>query len=87
MKELIIYGGASQTVIQTFQVLEKDLNNTTLLDFLMAHKIPVASSCLGEGVCKKCGVMIKGEKILTCQLTISDLFLNSASETISFSYL
>jgi succinate dehydrogenase/fumarate reductase-like Fe-S protein len=87
MKELIIYGEASKKVIKTFLISGNDLNSTTLLEFLMSHKIPVASSCLGEGVCKKCGVMINGEKVLTCALSIRDLFLNSTSETLSFSYL
>ncbi len=30
--------------------------NTNLMDLLIENQIPVASSCLGEGVCSKCAV-------------------------------
>ncbi len=32
-----------------------------LMDFLIKNQIPVASSCLGEGICSMCRVKIKGE--------------------------
>jgi 2Fe-2S ferredoxin len=30
--------------------------NANLMDLLIENQIPVASSCLGEGVCSKCAV-------------------------------
>lgn len=29
-----------------------------LMDLLIENQIPVASSCLGEGICSKCAVMV-----------------------------
>jgi ferredoxin len=87
MKELIVFGGASQKIIQIFKLTDLKLTDTTLLDFLMGHNIPVASSCLGEGICKKCVALINGEKLLTCELSLRDLFQHTDSQTLSFSYL
>ena len=32
-----------------------------LMNFLISQQIPVASSCLAEGVCSMCRVKVKGE--------------------------
>lgn len=39
----------------------------SLLDFLRLNQLPVASSCSGEGVCKKC---IVNKNILSCMTTV-----------------
>lgn len=44
-----------------------------LLDFLREKNIPVASSCYGEGVCKKCSVQLNGVITISCQINIQDL--------------
>jgi len=31
-----------------------------LMRFLLDHQIPVASSCLGDGICSKCRVRVPG---------------------------
>jgi ferredoxin, 2Fe-2S len=33
-------------------------NNKNLMDLLIENNLPVASSCLGEGLCSKCVVQI-----------------------------
>lgn len=33
-------------------------DSRTLMQILLGHDIPVASSCLGEGICGKCAVTI-----------------------------
>lgn len=87
MKQLILYGSASQKIIKTFELENKDIDDESLLQFLMKHKIPIASSCLGEGICKKCVVTNHDKKLLACTLSLSELFSTSDSETLSFSYL
>ncbi len=39
--------------------------NTNLMDLLIENRIPVASSCLGEGVCSKCAVEMTPQGELT----------------------
>ncbi len=35
--------------------------NKNLMDLLIENKLPVASSCLGEGICSKCAMQITPE--------------------------
>lgn len=87
MKQLILYGQASGKVLKTIDLQLDEINEDTLLQFLMNQKIPVASSCLGEGICKKCVVTNRDKKLLACTFSLSELFSNSDVETLSFSYL
>jgi ferredoxin len=87
MRELIVYGGASQKIIANLVIDENTSLDENLMNFLMMHEIPVASSCLGEGICKKCVALIHEKKWLTCELTLAQLFLSSRIEKVSFSYL
>lgn len=45
-----------------------------LMRTLLANDIPVASSCDGEGICHKCGLVVtsnqSSEEILSCQFKI-----------------
>ncbi|MBC7714978.1 MAG: 2Fe-2S iron-sulfur cluster binding domain-containing protein [Rhizobacter sp.] len=86
MKKLIIYGEASQKVVKEIDVSYRDFE-MTLMNFLLANNIPVASSCGGDGICKKCTVTMHYQKILTCQKTIRELFADFSEQTLSFSYL
>lgn len=86
MKELNVFGRASQKIVKTIKITPDDLS-TNLMEFLLSHGIPVASSCNGDGACLKCIVTANGEKILTCQIDISDLFQELDSVTVIFSYL
>jgi 2Fe-2S ferredoxin len=66
---------------------------TPLMAALLAHKVPVASSCLGEGVCCKCRIQIISgaenlsaetalEKNLKVKNKISDQFRISCQSKI-----
>lgn len=54
----------------------------TVMDFLLKRGYPIASSCSGEGICKKCVV---NEVLVSCQIKLED-FLEQNSE-IKISYL
>jgi len=56
----------------------------SLLDFLTLNKFPIASSCRGEGTCKKC---VYDDEKLSCQVTMDELFKETDTVTVSFSYL
>lgn len=86
MKKLIIYGEASKKEIIQLEVSYRDFE-TTLMDFLLKNGIPVASSCGGDGICKKCTVTMNHQKILSCQKIIREIFVAIDEETLSFSYL
>lgn len=87
MKQLILYGQASGKILKTFDLPLDELSDDTILQFLMNQKIPIASSCLGEGICKKCVVTNRDKKLLACTVSLSELFSNSDVETLCFSYL
>ncbi len=61
------------------QDLRKDL-----LKFLRGKGITIASSCDGEGVCKKCGIQ---NGWLTCELTLEDFLERQPDGIIEVSYL
>jgi ferredoxin len=50
---LKVHGLASGTIVAEFPLSEQELD-TDLLTLLRSKDIPIASSCLGEGVCRKC---------------------------------
>ncbi len=66
-KVIPVKGVASNKTIKEINISED--SNITILEILRANKIPVSSSCDGEGVCKKC--IINGQ-IVSCQLTCRD---------------
>lgn len=86
MKTLIVFGQASQKEIKSIELNSKDLNSN-LMELLINNKIPVASSCHGEGVCLKCILTANGEKVLSCQADVSDILKEHDSVTVLISYL
>jgi ferredoxin len=86
MKELVIYGRASQKEIKTIVLTANDFQ-LNLMELLLDNGIPVASSCNGDGVCLKCILTVNGEKVLSCQCNVSDIFKDHDSVTVLFSYL
>jgi Na+-transporting NADH:ubiquinone oxidoreductase subunit NqrF len=62
---------------------DSDLSDT-LLDFLMKKDITIASSCGGEGVCRKC--IIQNEW-LTCTLTLKEFLQRQEDGKILVGYL
>ena len=57
---------------------------TNLLEWLRSRGITIASSCDGEGVCKKCAIQ-KGW--LTCEMTVNDFLKLEPQGVIEVSYL
>ena len=62
---------------------ESDLSDT-LLDFLMKKNITIASSCGGEGVCKKCVIQ---NDWLTCTMTLKEFLQRQNDVKIFVGYL
>ena len=62
---------------------EQDLQQI-LLDFLREKGITIASSCGGEGVCKKCDIQ---NGWLTCQMTLEEFIQRQPDKKIIVSYL
>ncbi|MCB9060864.1 MAG: hypothetical protein H6622_05020 [Halobacteriovoraceae bacterium] len=54
-----------------------------LLSLLQELKFPIASSCEGEGICKKC--VVNGN-LLTCQVSL-ELIKSMGLDRIKISYL
>jgi hypothetical protein len=61
----------------------EDLNEV-LLTFLRKKGITIASSCDGEGVCKKCVIQ---NDWLTCKLTLKEFLQRQSDGKIFVSYL
>jgi hypothetical protein len=55
-----------------------------MLHFLRRKGITIASSCDGEGVCKKCGIQ---NGWLTCELTLEEFLKRRPDGIIEVSYL
>jgi Na+-transporting NADH:ubiquinone oxidoreductase subunit NqrF len=77
-----VVGLASKTS-KTFAVKEEDLG-LDLLHWLRQKGVTIASSCDGEGVCKKCGIQ---NDWLTCELSLKEFFLRQPDGKIFVSYL
>lgn len=82
MQKIIIFGQASNSVVETITLRNEDLDKT-ILEFLQHYKVPIASSCMGEGVCKKC---IINDNILSCFKLVRDI-LKWEEPIIYISYL
>jgi Na+-transporting NADH:ubiquinone oxidoreductase subunit NqrF len=73
--QIQIFGNASQKIYKTIEIKNlSTLKKQSLMDFLLSHHIPIASSCLGEGICRKC---IVNKEILSCQLELSQFISQS----------
>lgn len=83
MYSITIMGAASGKVVKTI-VLDKNLQEISLMEYLISQGIPIASSCKGEGVCQKCTV---NEKLISCQISLSSFLSLSSQQIISISYL
>lgn len=54
-----------------------------LMIYLREHNIPIASSCRGEEICKKC---IVSNSVLSCSLTVRE-YLDKYGADVFVSYL
>lgn len=78
MRTLKVFGKASGRVIAELPV---DDPSEMLMFFLLRHNLPIASSCAGDGVCRKC-VLSDGR--LSCQVSVEEALSNGPVE---FNYL
>jgi len=76
----VLLGKASQRSY-TLNVSTDDLQ-LNLLDFLLKNQFPIASSCSGEGICKKCVI---NEDILSCEVKVYEWL--EKNQPIEISYL
>lgn len=81
--KLIVFGEASQRVFKEITFHENE-RSQILMDFLRQNKVPIASSCLGEGFCRRCTV---GENKLSCQITLGDFLAAHPDHICRVSYL
>jgi uncharacterized 2Fe-2S/4Fe-4S cluster protein (DUF4445 family) len=56
----------------------------TMLDFLRSHEVTIASSCAGEGVCRKCNIQ---NDWLTCMMTLEEFIQRQPDRKVFVSYL
>ncbi len=63
---------------------EKKNLSEDMLYFLRSKGITIASSCDGEGVCKKCGIQ---NGWLTCELTLEEFLKRRPDGIIEVDYL
>jgi ferredoxin len=76
---LIVFGNASQSIIAQIAISQEELL-TDLLTLLQKYHIPIASSCMGEGICKKC--ILNGGQ-LACKTNIKDLISSAEGHDLS----
>lgn len=76
-----VRGGASGELLGPWPVPDLTVN---LMDFLRAQGLPVASSCDGEGVCRKCVV---NEVLLSCQLSVGGFLQRHPDGVVVLSYV
>ncbi len=77
-----IVGLASETS-RFIEYGEKELE-MVLLDWLRSKEVTIASSCDGEGVCKKCSIQ---NDWLTCELTLKAFLERQQDGKIFVGYL
>jgi ferredoxin len=87
--ELKVQGLASRKEVASFAFAQaSDIPHLSLMDFLRDNKIPIASSCFGEGVCRRCKV---NDGLLTCQVSVYEYLIDHAQgancSTLTVDYL
>jgi hypothetical protein len=71
-----VYGRASNKIVGIFEISDPQ---EILMFFLLRHGLPIASSCAGDGVCKKCRL---SNDELSCQMRVGDII-----QRVEFDYL
>lgn len=87
---LTILGRASGKELKKITLDLNKLNQSqSLMTLLHENGVPIASSCSGEGVCKKCNITLNcvGE-IISCQWKLMDLLKDkNFDKIITVNYL
>lgn len=76
-----VRGLASGSTVGRWPVDDPQVN---LMEFLRSKGVPVASSCGGDGVCRKC--VVNGD-LLSCQLSVGAFLKLYPDGVITLSYL
>lgn len=85
MYRLEIRGLASEKIFYLeWDYSQIEILNQSLLDFLTAQSLPIAYNCYGEGICRKCILIVNSKEVLSCQIFMKDL---SDNAIIEISYL
>lgn len=86
---LKIQGQASQKLVKQFNLDSLEMTESQgLMGWLRKQSIPVASSCYGDGVCKRCKIILEDQsELLSCMTTLKELFRDKNEITIYISYL
>lgn len=71
MYSITVIGKASGKIILKKEI-EPENEKTNLMELLRFNGINIASSCFGEGICKKCLVFINDKEVTSCQKSLSD---------------
>lgn len=87
MSKLKVLGKASNKTLLTLE-LENDLNSdqikSDLMTVLREKGINIASSCYGEGVCKKCIITLENNEELSCQVKVEQLLNKNTCVEVSY---
>ncbi|MBY0518296.1 MAG: 2Fe-2S iron-sulfur cluster binding domain-containing protein [Bacteriovoracaceae bacterium] len=82
MRSLIrVRGLASGKIVGEYEVTDP---GEFLMFFLMQQGLPIASSCAGDGVCKKC--VVNGDR-LSCQIRVGDWLRDFPDQDVEVGYL
>lgn len=94
MYELDIYGLAGHKTLKRVRISPDEIKKRageSLMQYLRSLSIPIASSCLGDGVCEKCVIFItqlEKKEVLSCQLSLKDIFIDNIKKIkVEVSYL
>jgi ferredoxin len=79
LPRIILLGKASLREYE-LEVTADDLA-LTVLEFLQKHQFPIASSCSGEGICRKC---IINQNILSCMEKVSEWLKRNKKIEVSY---
>lgn len=79
--KLIIIGRASHKILLSKELFQEQ-EESSLMSYLHHHNIPIASSCSGEGICKKCIIKnSEAHNILSCQILMEHI---KAQDTVFY---
>lgn len=85
---ITVIGSASgKTLLHIPISSDGEENELSLMEILLQHNIPIAYSCRGDGICKKCKVFIDEIEVLACQKSPQNLFSKESSVIIKLTYL
>ena len=80
---LRVFGKASNRIVAVITFNESVDGDKILMNYLINNNITVASSCKGEGKCRKCLI---NNDVLSCQISILN-FVKIFGNTIIINYL